>query len=67
MPNVSNIENLGDDYENKIPHFDIYDSRNWENLNNNSNYIVIKKEPIKEMNLNFSNDKYLRYFSYVNY
>ena len=28
VPNVSNIENLGDDYENKILHFDIYDLRN---------------------------------------
>jgi hypothetical protein len=28
VPNVSNIENLGDDYEKKIPHFDIYDPRN---------------------------------------
>jgi len=53
VPNVSNIENLGDGYENKIPHFDIYDPRNWENLHNNSNYIIVKKEPIKKWILIF--------------
>lgn len=31
MPNT-NIKNIGDGYEQEIPHSDIYDARNWENL-----------------------------------
>jgi hypothetical protein len=28
VPNATNIDNLGDDYEQKSLHFDIYDPRN---------------------------------------
>jgi hypothetical protein len=66
VPNAYNIENLGDDCEQEIPHFDIYDTRNWENLDNTSKDILVEKGPIREMNLNFPNDKYFRHFSYAN-
>jgi hypothetical protein len=32
VPNVTNIDNLGGDYEQESSHFDIDDPRNWENL-----------------------------------
>ena len=67
MPNAYNIENLGDDCEQELPHFDIYDTRNWESLDNTSNDILVEKGTIREMNLNFPNDKYFRHFSYANY
>ena len=41
MPNVSNIENLGDGIEKEISHFDIYDPKNWENLDYKSNDILV--------------------------
>jgi hypothetical protein len=44
VPNVSNIENFGHDYEQEISHFDVYDSRNLENLNNKSKDILVEKE-----------------------
>jgi len=37
----------------KNPHFDIYDLRNCENLDNTSTDILVKKGPTKKMNLNF--------------
>ena len=67
VPNAYNIENFGDDCEQEIPHFDIYDPTNWENLDNTSRDILVEKGLIREMNLNFSNDKYSRHFSYANY
>jgi len=68
MLNAYNIENLGDNYEREIPHFDIYDPRNLENiLDNTSRDILVEKGTTREMNLNFPNDKYFRHFSYVNY
>jgi len=67
VSNAYNIENLGDDCEHEIPHFDIYDPRNWENLDNTSRNILVENRPNREMNLNFSNDKYFRHFTYANY
>lgn len=58
VPNASNIE---------ISQFDIYDSWNWENLDNTSKDILVEKWPTREMNLNFPNDTYFRHFSYANY
>jgi hypothetical protein len=34
VPNVTNVDNIGGDYEQESSHFDIYDPRNWENLDN---------------------------------
>lgn len=45
-PNASNIE---------ISHFDMYDPRNWKNVDNMSRDILVEKEPIRKMNLNFPN------------
>jgi len=67
VSNAYDIENLCDDCEQEIPHIDIYDPRNWENFDNTSRDILVEKGHTREMNLNFSNDKYLRHFSYANY
>ncbi|TYG65704.1 hypothetical protein ES288_D06G207700v1, partial [Gossypium darwinii] len=65
VPNVSNIENfgfneeqiipfdIGIDEEQTIPSLDIYDPRNWANLDNKTRDILIEKGHIKEMNLDF--------------
>ena len=67
VSNASNIENLGDDCEQEILHFDIYNLRNQESLDNTSRDIFVEKGPTREMNLYFPNDKYSRHFSYENY
>jgi len=43
VSNASNIENFSHDYEQEISHFDIYDSRNWDNLNNKLKDILAEK------------------------
>jgi len=68
LPKAPNIKNIGDDYyEQEIPHFDIYNPKNWENLDNKSKDILLKRGYTREMNLNFSDDKYHRHFSQVNF
>ena len=47
----------------EIAHFNIYDPRNLENLDNLSRDILVKNGHIIKMNLNFSSDKYFRHFS----
>ena len=55
MPNESNIENLGNiDEEQSIPPLDIYDPRNWDNLDNQARDILVEKGLIREINLVFS-------------
>lgn len=48
MSKASNIGNFGDDYEEEIPYFDIYDPKNWENLNNKSKDIPVKNELLEK-------------------
>jgi len=62
----SSVSNLDDDAPNasniKIAHFNIYDPRSWENLDNKSRDILVENEPIIKMNLNFLHCKYFRHF-----
>ena len=51
----------------EISHFDIYDPKNWKNLDNKSNDILLEQDPTRELNLSYSNDKYFKHFPYVNY
>jgi hypothetical protein len=46
---------------------DVYDPRNWENLNNKGQDILIEKGLVKELNLQFSSDANDRHFSYAYY
>ncbi|TYJ30084.1 hypothetical protein E1A91_A06G110300v1 [Gossypium mustelinum] len=61
VPNVSNIEN----FEQTIPSLDIYDPRNWANLNNKTRDILVEKRPIREINLNFPLNNNNKHFSYA--
>ncbi|KAE8670398.1 hypothetical protein F3Y22_tig00112159pilonHSYRG00402 [Hibiscus syriacus] len=66
VPIDENVENLGIGEE-PLPHLNIYDPINWGNLDNNARDILVTKGPIREMNLEFTVDKYYRHFSYACY
>ncbi|KAK8357619.1 hypothetical protein V6Z11_A05G432700 [Gossypium hirsutum] len=75
-PNIFNIENLGPnkeqtippnngiDEEQKILSLNIYDSRNWANLDNKTSDILVEKRSIlREMNFDFPLDNNNMHFS----
>ncbi|TYI22702.1 hypothetical protein ES332_A06G121000v1 [Gossypium tomentosum] len=57
--------NIGFDEEQTIPSLDIYDPRNWANLNNKTRDILVEKRPIREINLNFPLNNNNKHFSYA--
>ena len=67
MSNVSNNEIFGIDEEQSIPPLDIYDLRNWDNLDNKARDTLIEKGPIREMNLVVPLDNTSIHFSYGYY
>jgi hypothetical protein len=62
----SHIENDSFD-EQSYPTEDIYDPRNWGNLDNKSRDILVEKGSIREQNIAFPLDVNGRHFSYTHY
>jgi hypothetical protein len=46
---------------------DIYDMRNWDNLDNKEREILVEKSPMREEGLEFSLDDASRHFPYAHY
>lgn len=65
--NTSNIENLCVQGDQIIPHFDVYDPRNWKNRDNKAKDILVEKDHIRKNDCDFPIDKNSRHFSYTWY
>ena len=65
--NEAEIDEIQPDItEQSIP-LDIYDPKNWDNIDNKTNDLLVEKGPIKEINLEFPLDDNSEHFSYANY
>ncbi|XP_042387840.1 zinc finger MYM-type protein 5-like [Zingiber officinale] len=65
---LNRIDNENIDIDEQfISSLDIYDPRNWDNLDNNARDILVEKGPIREMNIIYPLDDTSRHFSCAHY